>query len=223
MSNANDASSLYPVFFKKWQTAGMLKLLGPKPTSDQLAKVHALGPRPGKQAFIIAMALRDCGVTPAQMVLITGTKHLNQMGDLTTDAYLREVLMPQVDSMKCYKREITPKGMQRIERTIKAEAATVAAGEAEAVKVPKVKAAASPNKAARKAAKKAKAIAATVAADKAKKAAEASLPNPFTDAPMLNPAVNTDGGALGPSNDAVRDLVEHAETEHVTDLPENQL
>jgi len=142
MSNANDASALYPAFFKKWQTAGMLKLLGPKPSSDQLAKVHALGPRPGKQAFIIAMALRDCGVTPAQMVLITGTKHLNKIGDLTTDAYLREVLMPQVDGMKCYKREITPKGMQRIERAIKAEAATVAAGEAEAVKVPKVKAAA---------------------------------------------------------------------------------
>src|SRR5882724_2637039 len=141
MSNANDASSLYLAFFKKWQTAGMLKLLGPKPSSEQLAKVHALGPRPGKQAFIIAMALRDCGVTPAQMVLITGTKHLNKMGDLTTDAYLREVLMPQVDGMKCYKREITPKGAQRIERFNKAQAATAAAGEAEPVKAPKVKAA----------------------------------------------------------------------------------
>src|SRR6267154_4225958 len=139
MSNPNDASALYPAFFKKWQTAGMLKLLGPKPTSDQLAKVHALGPRPGKQAFIIAMSLRDCGVTPAQMVLITGTKHLNKMNDLTTDAYLREVLMPQVDGMKCYKREITPKGMQRIERAVKAEAAMVAAGEAEPIKAPKAK------------------------------------------------------------------------------------
>src|SRR6266403_1693440 len=134
MSNANDASALYPLYFKKWQLAGMLKQLGPKPTADQLAKVHALGPRPGKQAFIIAMALRDCGVTPAQMVLIMGTKHLNKMGDLTTDAYLREVLMPQVDGMKCYKREITPKGAARIERFNKAQAATVAAGEAEAVK-----------------------------------------------------------------------------------------
>src|SRR5882724_2008034 len=121
MSNANDASTLYPTFFKTWQTAGMLKLLGPKPTSDQLAKVHALGPRPGKQAFIIA------------------TKHLNKMGDLTTDAYLREVLMPQVDGMKCYKREITPKGAQRIERFNKAQAATAAAGEAEPVKAPKAK------------------------------------------------------------------------------------
>lgn len=139
-SNANDTSALYPTFFKKWQAAGMSKLLGPKPTADQLAKVHALGPRPGKQAFIIAMALRDCGVTPAQMVLITGTKHLNKMGDLTTDSYLREVLMPQVDGQKCYKREITPKGAQRIERTLKADAAKVAAGEAEPVKAPKVKA-----------------------------------------------------------------------------------
>src|SRR5882672_5458435 len=155
MSNANDASALYPVFFKKWQTAGMLKLLGPKPTSDQLAKVHALGPRPGKQAFIIACSLRDCGVTPAQMVLLTGTKHLNKMGDLTTDAYLREVLMPQIDGMKCYKREITPKGMQRIERTIKAEAATVAAGAAEGVKPNGTANVKKPTSKARKAAKKA--------------------------------------------------------------------
>src|SRR3981189_3767675 len=142
MSQANDASALYPVFFKKWQTAGMLKLLGPKPSSEQLAKVHALGPRPGKQAFIIACSLRDCGVTPAQMVLLTGTKHLNKMADLTTDAYLREVLMPQVDGMKCYKRETTPRGAARMECFNKAQAATVAAGEAEAVKAPKVRAAA---------------------------------------------------------------------------------
>jgi len=198
MSNANDASALYPVFFKKWQTAGMLKLLGPKPTSDQLAKVHALGPRPGKQAFIIACSLRDCGVTPAQMVLLTGTKHLNKMGDLTTDAYLREVLMPQIDGMKCYKREITPKGMQRIERTIKAEAATVAAGAAEAVKVPKVKAAAKKHTSG---ARKPKVTPAT--ADKL---------------PTVSPVTETDGPVV------MIEIDRHDDgANHVTDLPENQL
>src|SRR5882672_7027615 len=198
MSNtANDASTLYPAFFKKWQTAGMLKLLGPKPTADQLAKVHALGPRPGKQAFIIAMALRDCGVTPAQMVLVTGTKHLNKMGDLTTDAYLREVLMPQVAGMKCYKREITPKGAARIERFNKAQAATVAAGEAETVKAPKVKV--------------------TVTAKKRTSAVH--KPKATADKlPTVSPVEPANGAGL-----VTGDVLSVDHEQHVTDLPENQL
>lgn len=193
MSQANDASALYPVFFKKWQAAGMAKLLGPRPTSDQLAKVHALGPRPGKQAFIIAMALRDCGVTPAQMVLITGTKHLNKMSDLTTDSYLREVLMPQVDGQKCYKREITPKGAQYIERNLKREAAKVAAGAAE------------PDKANGTAKVKKR----TSAAPRKPKATADKLP-PVSPIESDSPAVMIDH----PNDDS---------TSHVTDLPENQL
>lgn len=207
MSNANDASTLYPTFFKKWQTAGMLKLLGPKPTAEQLAKVHALGPRPGKQAFIIAMSLRDCGVTPAQMVLITGTKHLNKMGDLTTDAYLREVLMPQVDGMKCYKREITPKGAQRIERFNKAQAATVAAGEAEAVKVdPRVT--------------KAKAAKKRTSAPRKPKVTPATADKLPTVSPVENQPLN--GGPDTPDSGVTEPGFTN-EGGHITDLPENTL
>ncbi len=197
-TNANDASALYPLFFKKWQPAGMAKLLGPKPTADQLAKVHALGPRHGKQCFIIAMSLRDCGVTPAQMVLITGTKHLNKMGDLTTDAYLREVLMPQVDSMKCYKRVITPKGEQRIERFVKAQAAAVAAGEAEVVKAPKVKAAAKKR---------------TSAPRKPK--ATVAEPQPHVTPVPANEMPNTDK--------VVSIEIDHHDNDGTTPLPVNQL
>jgi len=137
-------------------------------------------------------------------LLITGTKHLNKMNDLTTDAYLREVLMPQVDGMKCYKREITPKGMQRIERAVKAEAAMVAAGEAETVKAPKVKAAAKKR---------------TSKPHKPKATAD-KLP---TISPVKTEAdtLIAEGRALVSA--ALADTSGDENQPHVTDLPENQL
>ena len=60
------------------------KQLGPKPTEAQLAIAHVHG-RPGKQSFIVALALRDVGVTRGQMLEAAGlydgkpTPQLNHM------------------------------------------------------------------------------------------------------------------------------------------------
>lgn len=130
MSNTEtNAATHYGDFFKKWQGAGMLKLLGPKPTVEQLATVHGLGARPGKQAFAIAMSLRDCGVTGGQIVIACGAPQLNKMRGYVIDALLRELPAPMFEGQKVYKHEVTPKGRQRIERFVKAQAATVAAGD----------------------------------------------------------------------------------------------
>ena len=43
------------------------KQLGPKPTEAELALAHVFG-RPGKQSFIVGMALREAGVTRGQML-----------------------------------------------------------------------------------------------------------------------------------------------------------
>jgi hypothetical protein len=43
------------------------KQLGPKPTEAELALAHVFG-RPGKQSFVVAMALREAGVTRGQML-----------------------------------------------------------------------------------------------------------------------------------------------------------
>ena len=60
------------------------KALGPKPSEAQLATAHVHG-RPGKQSLVVAMALRDCGVTRGQMLEAAGlydgkpTPQLNHM------------------------------------------------------------------------------------------------------------------------------------------------
>lgn len=43
------------------------KQLGPKPTEAELALAHVFG-RPGKQSFVVGMALREAGVTRGQML-----------------------------------------------------------------------------------------------------------------------------------------------------------
>ena len=60
------------------------KQLGPKPTEAELALAHVFG-RPGKQSLAVALALRDGGVTGAQIkavsALVDGkpTPQLNHM------------------------------------------------------------------------------------------------------------------------------------------------
>jgi len=129
MSNTEtNAATHYAPLFKNWQ----LKLLGPKPSADQLASVHGLGCRPGKQALAIAMSTRDCGVTGSQIVMACGAPQLNKMRGLIADAFLREMPAPLADNgHKVYRNEVTAKGKQRIARVARADAAKVAAGEAE--------------------------------------------------------------------------------------------
>lgn len=128
-SNSNEAN-WYTTTFKAWP--GKAKLLGPKPTADMLASVHNLGARPGKQALAIAMGLRDGGVTGAQIVMACGAPQLNKMRGFITDALLkREATPPSSEGHTVYKLVVTPKGKQRIERTVKQLAAKAADGEGE--------------------------------------------------------------------------------------------
>lgn len=142
----------YRGFLKGWSTSK----LGVQPTADQLEAVQNLGARPGKQAFAIAMGLRDEGVTNSQIVMAVGNPQLNKMRGFITDAFLKRLPAAAGDSgHTVYKLAITPKGLQRIERSKAAAAKLAEAGEAVTAEKP---------------AKKAKAKA------KAKKATAAKLP-----------------------------------------------
>ena len=78
MSNVKHVS-YYTNVMQQWS-----KALGPKPSEAQLATAHVHG-RPGKQSLVVAMALRDCGVTRGQMLEAAGlydgkpTPQLNHM------------------------------------------------------------------------------------------------------------------------------------------------
>lgn len=111
MSNDNN---WYSNVFKSWQ----VKQLGPKPTVDQLAAIHKLNARPGKQALACAMALRECGVTGAQIVIACGAPQLNKMRGFITDALLKRLpASPSPEGHTVYRLEVTPKGKQRIQRS----------------------------------------------------------------------------------------------------------
>ena len=135
----------YGNVFKTWQT----KLLGPKPTDEQLANIHNLGARPGKQALAIAMGLRDDGVTGAQIQIACGAPQLNKMRGFITDALLKRLpATPGDNGHTVYKLAVTPKGNQRIERAVKAAAKQAEAEAAEPAEKPvKAKAAKKPAKA----------------------------------------------------------------------------
>lgn len=137
MSNANNATTHYADMFKSWQVG----LLGAKPTAEMLQNIHRLGARPGKQALACAMACRDKGVTAGQIVIACGAPQLNKMRGFITDALLKRLPAPKTaEGHTVYKLELTAKGKQRVERTAKAEAAAVAAGEAKADAKPVAKA-----------------------------------------------------------------------------------
>src|ERR1700690_951953 len=142
----NQNRAPYATTFKSWQ-----KSWGPQPTEAQLAAVHGLQARPGKQALAIAMGLRDCGVTNSQIVGACGNPQLNKMRGLISDAYLKRELVPNNElGHTVYKLHVTKKGEGRIARTVanavKAEAAgnaTEAPAKAKAPAKRKVKAPAS--------------------------------------------------------------------------------
>lgn len=124
-SNVDTHANWYGTVFKAWQA----KQLGPKPTADQLASIHNLGARPGKQALAIAMGLRDCGVTNGQIVIACGAPQLNKMRGFITDALLKRLpVSPSPEGHTVYKLEVTPKGNQRIARTLKATEVKAAEG-----------------------------------------------------------------------------------------------
>lgn len=159
----SNATNYYTDVFKAWP----VKMVGPKPTEAMLDTVHKLGLRPGKQALANAMALRDCGVTGSQIVIVCSAPQLNRMRDLITDALVKREAMPKVNGNTVYKLAVTPKGLQRIARTEKQLAQAAEAGKADGA--PKAKAV--------KGTRKPKVAAETVT----------EQPAPVTDAPVEQP------------------------------------
>ena len=122
MSKQTNATGWYGTYFKAWQ----VKLLGPKPTEAQLATIHGLGARPGKQALANAMALRDCGVTGSQIVIACGAPQLNKMRGFITDGLLKREAVPAAGTHTVYKLTLTAKGATRV-KAADAKVANVAA------------------------------------------------------------------------------------------------
>lgn len=131
----NNATGWYTNVFKHWPT----KLVGPQPNAAQLDTIHLLGARPGKQALANAMALRDGGVTGAQIVMACGAPQLNKMRGFVTDGLMKFEATPPADNgHKVYKLIVTAKGTARIEKARKAiEAATANAGAVKPAKAPR--------------------------------------------------------------------------------------
>lgn len=106
MSNVKHIS-YYTNVMQQWG-----KQLGPKPTEAQLATAHVHG-RPGKQSFIVALALRADGVTRGQMLeaasLFDGkpTPQLNHMRALVNAKMFTRLPVPGA-----YALEIGPKHQQ---------------------------------------------------------------------------------------------------------------
>ena len=164
--NVQNHSKPYAPFFKGWS----VKQLGDKPSDQLLSTVHALGLRPGKQALANAMALRDGGVTGAQIVMATGAPQLNRMrGLIAAGDFKRAMVAPNDQGHTVYKVTLTPKGEAHIKRAIEAAAKAALTGDAP----------------------KAKAKKATSKPRKAK-----AVPAPVTDPVHRMPAIGDNGGPI---------------------------
>lgn len=140
---AVDHTGWYANTFKAWQ----VKQVGPKPTAEMLATVHGLGLRPGKQAMANAMALRECGVTGAQIVMVCGAPQLNRMRGLISDGHVkREAVPPNALGHAVYKITLTPKGAKRVAGVAKAADTAAVSGDDKPVKAPKAKRTSKPRK-----------------------------------------------------------------------------
>jgi hypothetical protein len=128
MNMTNKIYDAYGDQLAKWQAPGMAKLLGPKPTPDQLMTIHRLGARHGKQCFANAMALRDCGVTGAEIMMACDNQQLNKMRGFVTDRLLDRHAVGKRNGGEIYKVTVTPKGQKRIDLAVKLELAAVEAG-----------------------------------------------------------------------------------------------
>lgn len=106
MSNVKHIS-YYTNIMQQWG-----KQLGPKPSEAQLATAHVHG-RPGKQSFVVALALRDEGVTRGQMLeacsLFDGkpTPQLNHMRALVNAKMFTRLPVPNA-----YALTVGPKHQQ---------------------------------------------------------------------------------------------------------------
>lgn len=103
--------SYYTNALKSWSS----RELGSKPTEAQLSLAHVFG-RPGKQSLAVALALRDGGVTGAQIkgasALVDGkpTPQLNHMRDLIKARMFTREAVPGA-----YAITLAPKGQQFVD------------------------------------------------------------------------------------------------------------
>jgi len=99
MSNVKHIS-YYTNVVQQWS-----KALGPKPTEAELALAHVFG-RPGKQSFVVALALRGDGVTRGQMLeacsLFDGkpTPQLNHMRALVNAKMFTRLPVPNAYALE---------------------------------------------------------------------------------------------------------------------------
>ena len=107
---SNSTLNAYAEQFKVWPS----KFVGAKPTADQLETYNKLGARHGLQCLAGAMALRENGVTGAEIVMACGNPQLNKMRGFITDALVKRVPMPKRNGHEVYKLVVTPKGLTRI-------------------------------------------------------------------------------------------------------------
>jgi hypothetical protein len=179
----------------KWAAPGMAKLLGPKPTPDQLMTIHRLGARHGKQCFANAMALREHGVTGAEIMMACDNQQLNKMRGFVTDRLLDRHAVGKRNGGEIYKVTVTPKGQKRIDLAVKLEQAAVEAG---------------------KAAEPVKPVKAAPVKVKAKRASVARKPKAKPDVMITATASATvDDSATGGHNNGLADTVQGTTTGHL--------
>ena len=113
-------SNAYTNLFKGWN----VKVLGPKPNDDELAAIHALGARPGKQALANAMYLRDGGATNGQVVMACGAPQLNKMRELVTRKLVRRDMNAGTNEAghTVYKIALTAAGEAKVKKAAEAPA-----------------------------------------------------------------------------------------------------
>jgi hypothetical protein len=106
---SKDVTGHYADVFKNWDK----RLLGPMPATKDLAVIHALGARPGKQALANAMALRPQGVTGSEIVIACGAPQLNKMRGFVADGLLKREATPPRNGHTVYKLTLTAKGASK--------------------------------------------------------------------------------------------------------------
>lgn len=129
----------HALLLQQWVNPELKKVLGSKPTAEQLAAAVLLGNRPGKQTLALAMAMRPEGATGAQIQVACGAPQNNKRADMIKAAFVKRIMTaPNALGHEVYKVELTPKGRQICERNAARQAALDAAGEADPVKPAKV-------------------------------------------------------------------------------------
>ena len=113
----------YANAFKNWVT----KLMGPKPTLEQITAAHAAGCRPGKQALAMAMYQREAGASDGQVkaACIAGWgssgSHHNKRRDLVKAGYFKTKPLPADGAgHKVYAVTLTPKGEGKVKAVAEA-------------------------------------------------------------------------------------------------------